>query len=100
MPKPDDAPELRGPDDVDAHPRGASPFGAMDMMGNIWHWTDEYHDEHTRAAVLRGGSYYRPAKGWWYFPRNTKLDQHGKYLLMAPSRDRSGTIGFRCVLDM
>ena len=28
--------------DVDAHPAGASPFGVMDMVGNVWQWTDEF----------------------------------------------------------
>ncbi len=40
--------------------------------------------------------------GWqfqWYFPENPRLDQHGKYLLLALSRDRSALIGFRCVVD-
>ena len=85
--------------DVDAHPRGASPFGVMDLVGNVWQWTDEYQDEHTRAGILRGGSSYRPQTSHWYFPQAYRLDQHGKYLLMAPSRDRSGRVGFRCVVD-
>ena len=92
--------ELRPPTDVDAFPKGASPFGVMDMTGNVWQWTDEYRDEHTRAAILRGGSYYRPSGSGWYFPENTRLDQHGKYLLMAPSKDRSAMIGFRCAADI
>ena len=33
----------------------------MDLTGNVWQWTDEFQDEHTRAAILRGGGYYRPA---------------------------------------
>jgi formylglycine-generating enzyme required for sulfatase activity len=90
---------LRGPTDVDAFPSGASPFGVMDMTGNIWQWTDEFLDEHTRAAILRGGSYYRPDGSNWYFPATYRLDEHGKYLLMAPSKDRAGTLGFRCVKD-
>ena len=85
--------------DVDAHPAGASPFGVMDLVGNVWQWTDEYTDDHTRAAVLRGGSHYQPQGSRWYFPQAYKLSQHGKYLLMAPSIDRSGNIGFRCVMD-
>ena len=40
--------------DVDAHPAGARPFGVMDMVGNVWQWTDEYTDDHTRAAILSG----------------------------------------------
>ena len=86
-------------DDVDAHPEGASPFGVMDLVGNVWQWTDEYADDHTRAAVLRGGSSYKPQTSHWYFPQAYRLDQHGKYLLMAPGKDRSGCVGFRCVVD-
>ncbi len=87
------------PADVDAHPQGASPFGVHDLVANVWQWTDEYRDEHTRAAILRGGSHYRPSGANWYFPQARQLNQHGKYLLMAPCLDRSATIGFRCVMD-
>ena len=90
---------LLAPADVDAHASGASPFGVLDLVGNVWQWTDEYVDEHTRAAVLRGGSSYRPQTSHWYFPQTHRLDQHGKLLLMAPCKDRSGCIGFRCVVD-
>ena len=80
---------MRGPDPVDAHPKGASPFGVMDLVGNVWQWTDEFIDEHTRAAILRGGSYYQPQGSIWYFPqayrtertRQTVADvaQHGPF---------------------
>lgn len=99
IPIPEKDRALRGPDDRSAHPLGASPFGVLDMVGNVWQWTDEYVDEHTRAAILRGGSYYQPQGSMWYFPQAYRNDQHGKYLLMAPSKDRSGTVGFRCVVD-
>ncbi len=100
LPKQEAGRELRPPTDVDAFPKGASPYGAMDLVGNVWQWTDEYVDEHTRAAVVRGGSYYRPSGSMWYFPQNTRLDQHQKYLLIAPSKDRSALLGFRCVVDV
>ena len=90
---------LSAPADVGANSKGASPFGVMDLVGNVWQWTDEYQDDHTRAAIVRGGSYYRPQGSIWYFPQAYKLNEHGKYLLMAPSLDRSGAIGFRCVVD-
>ncbi len=99
VPAPDKGRKMRGPDDVDAHPGGASPFGVMDMVGNVWQWTDEYVDEHTRTAILRGGEYYQPQGSIWYFPQAYRNDQHGKLLLMAPSYDRSGGVGFRCVKD-
>lgn len=98
-PLPDSGRTMHGPDNVDAHPAGVSAYGVMDMVGNVWQWTDEFVDEHTRAAIVRGGSYYRPGGSKWYFPQAYQSDQHGKFLLMAPSIDRSGAIGFRCVAD-
>src|SRR5690606_41686423 len=90
---------LLPPDEVGRHPQGASRVGVEDLVGHVWQWTDEFVDEHTRAAILRGGSNYRPQTSHWYFPQAYRLDQHGKYLLMAPCKDRSGTVGFRCVVD-
>ncbi len=99
VPEPDMGHTMAPPANVDAHPAGASPFGVQDLVGNVWQWTDEWQDEHTRAAILRGGSHYRPQGSDWYFPQAYKLNEHGKYLLMAPAKDRSGAVGFRCVRD-
>ncbi|MDB5456949.1 MAG: sulfatase-modifying factor protein [Caulobacter sp.] len=99
VPTPNRTRALAAPDAVNAHPAGASPFGVLDMVGNVWQWTDEHQDDHTRAAVLRGGSGYQPQGSLWYFPQAYRNDQHGKLLLMAPSKDRAGTISFRCAMD-
>ena len=96
----DKARDMAPPSDVNHHPKGNSNFGLADLVGNVWQWTDEYRDEHTASAVLRGGSHYQPQGSKWYFPQAYKLSEHGKYLLMAPSIDRSGAIGFRCVMDV
>ena len=100
VPVPDKSRTMRGPDAVDAHPSGASPFGVLDLVGNVWQWTDEFTDEHTRAGILRGGSYYQPQGSIWYFPQAYKLTEHGKLLLMAPSMDGSAAVGFRCAQDV
>ena len=99
VPTPDKSRNPRGPDAVGGHSHGASPFGVEDLVGNVWQWTDEFTDEHTRAGILRGGSYYQPQGSVWYFPQAYRLDQHGKLLLMGPSKDRAGTLGFRCAKD-
>jgi formylglycine-generating enzyme required for sulfatase activity len=98
--EPDKGRVMLPPSDVDTHPKGASPFGVMDLTGNVWQWTDEYVDDHTRAAILRGGSHYAPHGSRWYFPQAYRLSEHGKYLLLSPGLDRSGAIGFRCVVDV
>ena len=100
VPKPDKGRQIAPPDDSDDHPAGASLFGVMDLVGNVWQWTDEYCDAHTCAAILRGGSHYQPQGSRWYFPQAYRLSEHGKYLLMAPSLDRAATVGFRCVQDV
>jgi len=99
LPPPDHGRTMRSPTDVEAFPAGTSPFGVLDMAGNVSQWTDEFRDEHTRAAILRGGAFYQPRGSLWYFPQTYRLDEHQKFLLMSPGRDRSGTIGFRCVVD-
>ena len=52
VPQPDKGREMRAPNDVDEFPKGASPFGVEDLVGNVWQWTDEFEDTHTRAAIL------------------------------------------------
>src|SRR5215471_13347478 len=85
---------MRPPTDVNAFTGEASPFGLLDMEGNISQWTDEFRDDHTRAAILRGGAYYQPHGSLWYFPQTYRLDDHQKYLLMSPGRDRAAPSAF------
>ena len=52
--RPESRSHARSRRDVDAHPKGASPFGVMDMVGNVWQWTEEFIDEHTRSGNPEG----------------------------------------------
>ena len=58
---------------VDLYPSGASPFGVLDMAGNVWEWVNSLYapypysahdgreDPHSLAQrVLRGGSFASP----------------------------------------
>jgi len=100
VPKIDKSRELlQPPDDVDAHEAGVSVFGVFDLVGNVWQWTNEFVDDHTRAAIVRGGSYYQPQGSMWYFPQAYELNKHGKYLLLDDCIDRSALIGFRTAAD-
>jgi len=86
------------PSDVDAFaPQACSEAGVCDLVGNVWQFTSVFQDDHSRRVILRGGTYYNPQGSSWYFPRTYLLSQHNQYLLMAPSLDRAGTLGFRCV---
>ncbi|MGA7625840.1 MAG: SUMF1/EgtB/PvdO family nonheme iron enzyme [Candidatus Acidiferrales bacterium] len=71
---------MRAPTNVDAFPSGASAFGVLDMDGNVSQWTDEFWDEHTRAAIVRGGAFYQPRGSIWYFPQTYRLDGTSKIL--------------------
>jgi formylglycine-generating enzyme required for sulfatase activity len=87
---------------VDAFPEGRSPFGCLDLCGNVWEWTEsERSDGRTRFAILRGGSFYRRGGSAWYFDEGPQpADFAAKVLLWGPRLDRCANVGFRCAADL
>ncbi len=90
------------PTPVDAFPKGLSPFGVMDLVGNVWQMTNDlYFNGTDYFTVIRGGSYYKPDSSWWYIQGGPQsLDKTQIMLLVSPGFDRSATVGFRCVMDI
>jgi formylglycine-generating enzyme required for sulfatase activity len=71
----------------------------MDLVGNVWQWTNEFQDEHTRAAILRGGSAYQPQGSFWYFPQSYRNDQHGKLQHLEGVKSKQGCFAQDAVGD-
>ena len=83
---------------VDAHPAGASPYGCLDMAGNVWQWCRERYTDFPTGSeaqkvvasrVIRGG-------GWDVkLPVNLRSATH----TFAPEATGKDDIGFRLVIQ-
>jgi serine/threonine-protein kinase len=85
------------------YPNGSSPYGALDMVGNLWEWVSDWYDEYYYAKspyknptgpksgklrAMRGGSWYDVTWVWC-----TVRHQN-------PSTYRCLDVGFRCAIPV
>lgn len=85
---------------VDDYPTGASPYGALDMAGNTWQWTNDWYSSSYYSSspysnpqgppsgshkVLRAGSW----GGYWYQVRAANRYDNSPMI-------RYPNVGFRC----
>ena len=87
---------------VDAFPKGLSPYGVFDMVGNVWQMTNDlYFNGTDYYSIIRGGSFFKPESSWWYIQGGPQpLDKTQMLLLVSQGYDRSSAVGFRCVKDI
>ena len=70
---------------VGQYPSGASPYGVLDMGGNVWEWVADKYDQDPGRRVVRGGSCCSFFVGPRAANRNAWAPEH-----------RDGDLGFRC----
>ena len=88
---------------VGSKPEGASPYGALDMEGNVWKWLadcwDESHYTHSPASNPQGpdkGDYVAQRSGSWGDGAAAKDNFRISCRDVWAPNERDNVSGFRC----
>jgi energy-coupling factor transporter ATP-binding protein EcfA2 len=79
-------PSFLRPTPVGCFPAGASPYGVLDLVGNVFEWSGSFRPRSDRAFVV-GGSYLSPIRHLTLDSDHTAIDRF----------ERHRDVGFRCL---
>ena len=87
------------PVDVGTYPEGASPFGALDLAGNVAEWTMTAYEPRPADAKIFVGKFGQPIIRGGSWDDNSKTCRSAARDVRRSPFYRSTTVGFRCVSD-
>ncbi len=79
---------LGGTHKVGSVPGGASPFGLLDMAGNVWEWVTGSYNKKEGLHILKGGSWLTP-----------QASLRSSTRLVDPGLKHYNDFGFRCAYE-
>ena len=87
--------------DIGSHPQGKSPYGLLDMAGNVWEWCLDWYDPDMRKKMKGERNPQGPPSGLERVVKGGSW-RDGKEALRCANRmgldpsTRSSVVGFRC----